>query len=149
MLHSRAWADDAWREAQPWVAPTSLSLRSGQHVVYGVRLLLASGPQEVRRGAGRGATKQGSSHHHMSRLRMHHYQGIAPQLNWNWRVPHAVLTRKVEATLLAAGHPVVVGIPGFVVHADMTESRLMVRLPRGASLVGTSQEPQGALRRVV
>ena len=83
MLHSRAWADDAWREAQPWVAPTSLSLRSGQHVVYGVRLLLAPGPQEVRRRAGRGATKQGSSHHHMSRLRMHHYQGIAPQLNWN------------------------------------------------------------------
>ena len=50
MFHSQAWAAGAWRKAQPWVAPTSLSLRSGQYVKYGVRLLLAPGPKEVSAG---------------------------------------------------------------------------------------------------
>ena len=48
MLHSRAWALNEWREAQQWVTPTALVLHSGQSVLYGLRLLLAPGPQEVR-----------------------------------------------------------------------------------------------------
>ena len=50
LLHSRAWAEKEWRDASQWVTPTSLTLAPGQSVQYGVRLLLAPGPQEVRKG---------------------------------------------------------------------------------------------------
>jgi hypothetical protein len=41
MAHSRAYAENEWRDAKPWNAPTSATLEPGQTRTYGVRFLLA------------------------------------------------------------------------------------------------------------
>ncbi len=53
---------------------------------------------------------------------------------------------QVEAALLAAGHPVVIGMPGFVLHADMETARLFIKLPTASLTLETVQShPHGAL----
>lgn len=39
---------------------------------------------------------------------------------------------EVEATLTRAGHPVIIGVPGFVLHHDMEESKVIVQLPEAS-----------------
>ncbi len=60
-------------------------------------------------------------------------------------LPISVIVFQVEATLLSAGHPVVVGVPGFIIHADMTESRVHILMPRSTALVNLSFEPPSAM----
>jgi hypothetical protein len=47
--------------------------------------------------------------------------------------------------LNAAGHPVVIGVPGFILHTDMKEARLLVRMPNSLSLSGIQQDPPNVL----
>jgi hypothetical protein len=51
------------------------------------------------------------------------------QYTFGFRMILAPCPTKVEATLRAAGQPVIIGVPGFVLHHDMRESRLIVQLP--------------------
>lgn len=41
MVHSQAYAEKEWRQAQPWNPPTSLKLAPGESRTYGVRFLLS------------------------------------------------------------------------------------------------------------
>ncbi|CDM64750.1 hypothetical protein PYK22_00745 [Pyrinomonas methylaliphatogenes] len=41
MVHSRAYAENEWRSAEPWNPPTSRTLAPGETVSYGLRFLLA------------------------------------------------------------------------------------------------------------
>ncbi|GAX85694.1 hypothetical protein CEUSTIGMA_g13110.t1 [Chlamydomonas eustigma] len=50
-------------------------------------------------------------------------------LLYGFRMLLAPSPKQVEATLLAAGLPVVTAVPGFILHTDMTESRLFVQYP--------------------
>jgi hypothetical protein len=41
MVHSRAYAENEWRSAEPWNPPTSRTLAPGETVSYGLKFLLA------------------------------------------------------------------------------------------------------------
>ena len=41
MIHSKAYAEDEWKNATPWNPPTSLTLAPGQSKTYGLRFLLS------------------------------------------------------------------------------------------------------------
>lgn len=41
MVHSQAYADNEWKNAQPWNPPTTLSLAPGESKTYGVKFLLS------------------------------------------------------------------------------------------------------------
>ncbi len=41
MVHSRAYADNEWKQATPWNVPTSVTLAAGGSKTYGVRFILA------------------------------------------------------------------------------------------------------------
>lgn len=41
MVHSQAYADNEWKQAQPWNPPTSMKLAPGESRTYGVRFLLS------------------------------------------------------------------------------------------------------------
>lgn len=41
MVHTRAYADNEWRGADPWIAPTMATLAPGESRTYGVRFLVA------------------------------------------------------------------------------------------------------------
>jgi hypothetical protein len=82
LAHSAAFADSAWRGAEPWNPPTSATLAPGETRSYGVAFLVAPG------------------------------------------------IREIEPTLLAAGRPVAVGVPGYVLPTDL-EARLFLKHRRG------------------
>ena len=75
-----------------------------------------------------------------------HHLSPGQSVTYGFRLLLAPNPQQVEDTLLAAGHPVVVGVPGFTLHADMREGRLLLRTPQGLRLQGMVQEPQGALQ---
>jgi hypothetical protein len=41
MVHSRAFADNEWKEAQPWNVPTSVTIGPGESRTYGLKFLVA------------------------------------------------------------------------------------------------------------
>jgi hypothetical protein len=41
MVHSQAYAEDEWKNAQPWNTPTSLTLAPGESKTYGVKFLVS------------------------------------------------------------------------------------------------------------
>ena len=47
VLHSKAYAETEWRNAQPWVEPTSAILPGGGSATYGVRLRLAADVESI------------------------------------------------------------------------------------------------------
>jgi hypothetical protein len=94
LAHSRALADSAWREAEPWNPPTADTLAPGETRVYGLEFL------------------------------------VAPEI------------REIEPTLLAAGRPVAVGVPGYVLPMDI-EGRLFLK--HGRTVRSFEVEPPGAL----
>ncbi|HSM61922.1 MAG TPA: DUF5695 domain-containing protein, partial [Longimicrobiales bacterium] len=47
MAHSRAYAEDEWRDAEPWNPPTSATLAPGESRTYGVAFLLAPSIREI------------------------------------------------------------------------------------------------------
>jgi hypothetical protein len=49
MVHSQAYADDAWKNAQPWNPPTTLTLAPGQAKTYGVRFLLSDSIHNIEK----------------------------------------------------------------------------------------------------
>ncbi len=122
-------------KAQPWVPPSSVVLRPGESLVVGVRFILAAGPDKVRRPA-----RAGAQAHELPPL-------LAATAVVHGRRCADRLDAQVEEALLAAGHPVVVGVPGLVVHADAASARLFVKLAPSStlSLKGVEVHPPGAL----
>lgn len=47
MVHSQAYAEDEWKNAQPWNPPTSATLAPGAAKTYGVRFLLSKEIREI------------------------------------------------------------------------------------------------------
>lgn len=47
MVHSQAYAENEWRNAQPWNTPTSLTLKPGESATYGVRFLLSNSIRHI------------------------------------------------------------------------------------------------------
>jgi len=47
LVHSRAYAEDEWRKAQPWNPPSSRTIAAGGSAGYSVRLILAKGVEDV------------------------------------------------------------------------------------------------------
>lgn len=94
MAHTRAYADNEWKDAQPWNTPTLATIAPGQTRSYG--------------------------------LEFH----LAPEI------------RAIEDTLVKAGRPVAVGIPGFVAPMD-EDMKLFVR--HGNRTATVAVEPAGAL----
>ncbi|WP_183575080.1 DUF5695 domain-containing protein [Mucilaginibacter sp. X5P1] len=41
MVHSKAYAENEWKKAEPWNTPTSFTLKPGETTEYGVKFLLA------------------------------------------------------------------------------------------------------------
>jgi len=94
VVHSRAFAENEWKSAEPWNPPTSATLAPGETRTYGLRFLLA------------------------------------PRI------------REIEATLAANGRPVAVGVPGYVLPADV-EGKLFLKY--GHRVKGVSVEPKGTV----
>ena len=49
MVHSQAYAENEWRNAQPWNTPTSLTLKPGESATYGVRFLLSDSIRHIEK----------------------------------------------------------------------------------------------------
>jgi Family of unknown function (DUF5695) len=49
MVHSQAYAENEWKNAQPWNPPTMLVLAPGQSKTYGVRFLLADRIRDIEK----------------------------------------------------------------------------------------------------
>jgi hypothetical protein len=49
MVHSRAYAENEWKNAQPWNPPTSLTLAPGQSKTYGVKFLLSDSIRSIEK----------------------------------------------------------------------------------------------------
>jgi hypothetical protein len=47
MIHSRAYAENEWKNAQPWNPPTSLVLAPGESKTYGLKFLLADSIRNI------------------------------------------------------------------------------------------------------
>jgi hypothetical protein len=47
MVHSRAYAENEWKAAQPWNPPTMLSLAPGESRTYGFRFLLSDSIRDI------------------------------------------------------------------------------------------------------
>ncbi|KAF6787903.1 hypothetical protein CSOJ01_15129 [Colletotrichum sojae] len=72
MIHSQAWADDEWKDAKPWNAPTAKTLKPGDTYSVGLKFTIAETIQTI------------------------------------------------EDAVEKSGLPLAVGIPGYVVPADLT-----------------------------
>ena len=94
LAHSRAFANDEWKDAEPWNEPTSATLAPGETRSYGVEFL------------------------------------VSPSI------------REIEATLIAARRPVVVGIPGYVLPTDL-DAKLFLKTANHIESVRV--EPAGAV----
>lgn len=49
MVNSQAYAENEWKGAKPWNAPTALSLAPGESKTYGVRFLLSPSIREIEK----------------------------------------------------------------------------------------------------
>ncbi|HEV2314050.1 MAG TPA: DUF5695 domain-containing protein [Candidatus Acidoferrales bacterium] len=49
MVHSEAYAENEWKNAQPWNPPTMLSLAPGESKTYGVKFLLADSIRHIEK----------------------------------------------------------------------------------------------------
>ena len=49
MVHSRAYADDEWKSAQPWNPATALTLAPGESKTYGVKFLLSDSIRDIEK----------------------------------------------------------------------------------------------------
>ena len=49
MVHSRAYAENEWKEAQPWNPPTALTLAPGESKTYGVKFLLSDSIRDIEK----------------------------------------------------------------------------------------------------
>ncbi|MDM8001830.1 MAG: DUF5695 domain-containing protein [Bacteroidota bacterium] len=47
MVHSKSYAETAWKEAEQWNNPTSVVLKPGETVSYGVRFILAGSLRDI------------------------------------------------------------------------------------------------------
>ncbi|HKT90395.1 MAG TPA: DUF5695 domain-containing protein, partial [Candidatus Sulfotelmatobacter sp.] len=47
MVHSQAYAENEWRNAQPWNPPTSLTLKPGESKIYGLRFLVSDSIRHI------------------------------------------------------------------------------------------------------
>ncbi|HEY6339153.1 MAG TPA: DUF5695 domain-containing protein [Candidatus Sulfotelmatobacter sp.] len=47
MVHSQAYAENEWKNAQPWNTPTSLTLRPGESKTYGLKFLLSDSIRNI------------------------------------------------------------------------------------------------------
>lgn len=47
MVHTKAYAERDWKDAQPWNRPTSRMLRPGEQAVYGFRFVLAPSIKQI------------------------------------------------------------------------------------------------------
>ncbi len=47
MVHSRAWAENEWKNAAPWNPPTMQALAPGESRTYGLRFVLSTGIREI------------------------------------------------------------------------------------------------------
>ena len=47
MIHSRAFADDEWKQAEPWNPPTQLTLPPGASRTYGLKFLVSDGVRAI------------------------------------------------------------------------------------------------------
>ena len=47
MVHSEAYAEDEWKNAQPWNPPSMLTLASGESKTYGVKFLLSDSIRDI------------------------------------------------------------------------------------------------------
>ncbi len=94
MVHTAAYAETEWKNAEQWNRPTSKVIKPGETVSYGVRFLLADS------------------------------------------------LRDIESALVAAGRPVAVGIPGYVVPEDVN-ARLFIKY--GKKVREVKPAPDGAI----
>ncbi|GFH21811.1 uncharacterized protein HaLaN_19181, partial [Haematococcus lacustris] len=53
---------------------------------------------------------------------------------------------QVEDALLAAGHPVALAVPGWLLHADQEDGRLVLKLPPGLALTALQPHPPDSIR---
>ena len=49
MVHSEAYAENEWKNAQPWNPPTMLSLAPGESKTYGVKFLLSDSIRDIEK----------------------------------------------------------------------------------------------------
>jgi hypothetical protein len=49
MVHSQAYAENEWRNAQPWNAPTGVTLAPGQTHTYGLKFLVANEIRDIEK----------------------------------------------------------------------------------------------------
>jgi hypothetical protein len=49
MVHSRSFAEDEWKNAQPWNPPTGRVLAPGESATYGLRFLLSSSIRDIEK----------------------------------------------------------------------------------------------------
>ncbi|MGA9978282.1 MAG: DUF5695 domain-containing protein [Candidatus Sulfotelmatobacter sp.] len=49
MVHSQAYAENEWKNAQPWNTPTSLTLVPGESKIYGFKFLLADSIRQIEK----------------------------------------------------------------------------------------------------
>jgi len=94
MVHSEAYAENEWKNAQPWNPPTMLTLAPGKMKVYGVKFILSNS------------------------------------------------IRDIEKTLAANRRPVAVGVPGYILPADM-DARLFLNYH--SKIRSLSVTPAGAI----
>ena len=93
-FHTLAYAQNEWRSATPWNAPTSTTLQPGQSRTYGLQFR------------------------------------VAPNI------------RSIESTVTAAGRPLAVGVPGYIVGPDSTTK---LHLRYGSAVANITVTPSGAL----
>ena len=48
-VHSQAYAENEWRDAKPWIAPTMETLAPGQSRIYGVKFLLSPSIRNIEK----------------------------------------------------------------------------------------------------
>ncbi len=47
MVHSQAFAEDEWKNAQPWNPPTAQVLAPGKSIIYGLRFLVSDSIRNI------------------------------------------------------------------------------------------------------
>jgi Family of unknown function (DUF5695) len=49
MVHSQAYAENEWKDAQPWNSPTSLTLAPGESKTYGLKFLISDSIRHIEK----------------------------------------------------------------------------------------------------
>ncbi|KAF4549874.1 Hypothetical protein D9617_19g101790 [Elsinoe fawcettii] len=93
-VFTRAYAENEWKDAQPWNVPTSKTLQAGQSFTVGLRFSVAPSVQQI------------------------------------------------ENTVAKTGTPVAVGIPGYVLPADL-QARLFINTKQAIRSIAA--DPQGSI----